>query len=297
LRPSTGSNRSVGVLRRSDKTVLNLVQLDSSDRRGLCTFAINPVRVPIVRHQSSRVTENKAAIDKAQKAADDVTKLEAQHWQQANNLFATTTALKALEQRLDELKAATDLNKVLDGIKPFYVGRMDSGPLVPVGAILTWAGVTAPDNFALCDGRQMDRTAYPQLYSVIQNIYGSSGNFFKLPDLKGRVVVARDQGNLSLSAEIVQVDELLVPLVPGNNDTPFGSPTPCSLSRRPPVTATTSVTRMWRTGVTWVSGDRTCPAALSGTSPLVLRRARLVSSRPSTLVEIVRTTICHRTSF
>lgn len=143
----------------------------------------------------AKVTENKAAIDKAQKTADDVTKTEAQHWQQANNLFATTTALKALEQRLDELKDATDLNKVLDGIKPFYVGRMDSGPLVPVGAILTWAGVTAPDNFALCDGRQMDRTAYPQLYSVIQNIYGSSGNFFKLPDLKGRVIVARDQGN------------------------------------------------------------------------------------------------------
>lgn len=152
----------------------------------------------------AKVTENKAAIDKAQKTADDVTKTEADHWQQANNLFATTTALKALEQRLDELKAATDLNKVLDGIKPFYVGRMDSGPLVPVGAILAWAGVTAPDNFALCDGRQMDRTVYPQLYSVIQNIYGASGNFFKLPDLKGRVIVARDQGN----AQFVNLNNL-----------------------------------------------------------------------------------------
>lgn len=188
----------------------NWVDGDGAQATPITAVKLNKVEDGLVAASKNadaavaRVTENKAAIDKAQKAADDVTKTEAQHWQQANNLFATTTALKALEQRLDELKAATELGKIIDGIKQFYVGRMDSGPLVPVGAILAWAGVTAPDNFALCDGRQMDRTAYPQLYSVIQNIYGASGNFFKLPDLKGRVIVTRDQGN----AQFVNLNNL-----------------------------------------------------------------------------------------
>lgn len=44
-----------------------------------------------------------------------------------------------------------------------------------------------PKNFILCDGRELLKTAYPQLFQAIGTIYGESIDKlkFKIPDLRG----------------------------------------------------------------------------------------------------------------
>jgi microcystin-dependent protein len=66
---------------------------------------------------------------------------------------------------------------------------------VPIGAIMPFAGSSAPTGYLLCDGSEVERTKYPDLYDVIGNIYGSTSigvGTFKLPDLRGRFPLGRD---------------------------------------------------------------------------------------------------------
>lgn len=67
--------------------------------------------------------------------------------------------------------------------------------LVPVGTISTFAGSSAPNGWVLCDGRTLSRTTYSALFAVLGiafNTGGEAATDFRLPDLRGRVVVGMD---------------------------------------------------------------------------------------------------------
>ena len=51
------------------------------------------------------------------------------------------------------------------------------------GQIVIWATEDVPDWLLVCDGSQVSKAAYPDLFAVIGNIYGGSGENFKLPYL------------------------------------------------------------------------------------------------------------------
>lgn len=63
---------------------------------------------------------------------------------------------------------------------------------LPVGTIVGWASDTIPSDYLLCDGSAVSKNVYSDLYAVIGDTYGSSGNTFNLPNLKGRVPVGKD---------------------------------------------------------------------------------------------------------
>lgn len=68
---------------------------------------------------------------------------------------------------------------------------------VPIGAILPFAGTNVPYGFLLCDGSEVEIAKYPDLESVIGSIYNGSTaligfNTFRLPDLRGRFPLGRD---------------------------------------------------------------------------------------------------------
>ena len=65
--------------------------------------------------------------------------------------------------------------------------------LVPVGALVPFAGATVPTNWLLAHGQSLVRASYPALFTAIGVTHGSaSGSTFSLPDLRGRVVAGRD---------------------------------------------------------------------------------------------------------
>ena len=61
-------------------------------------------------------------------------------------------------------------------------------PVMPTGAILSYAGSAAPTGWLVCDGADLSTTTYASLHAVIGYTFGGSGATFKLPDLRGRFV-------------------------------------------------------------------------------------------------------------
>ena len=70
---------------------------------------------------------------------------------------------------------------------------------IPIGAILPYAGPNPPRGFLLCDGSEVEIAKYPDLWRIIRDIYngstpllGPSGRTFRVPDLRGRFTLGRN---------------------------------------------------------------------------------------------------------
>jgi microcystin-dependent protein len=68
---------------------------------------------------------------------------------------------------------------------------------VPIGTILPFAGATAPYGYLLCDGAEIERIKFSDLFDVIGVAYNGTSALngvgtFRLPDLRGRFALGRD---------------------------------------------------------------------------------------------------------
>lgn len=59
--------------------------------------------------------------------------------------------------------------------------------LVPSGVMMQYAGQSSPNGWFLCDGSSYEISTYLDLYKVIGTMYGGSGGYFSVPDMRGRV--------------------------------------------------------------------------------------------------------------
>jgi microcystin-dependent protein len=67
--------------------------------------------------------------------------------------------------------------------------------VIPVGSILMFPSLTIPNGWFECNGNELSRSDYGDLYDVIGYVYGSgSGSNFRLPDLRGVFVRGLDHG-------------------------------------------------------------------------------------------------------
>lgn len=64
---------------------------------------------------------------------------------------------------------------------------------VPVGGMISFAGLTIPTGWLQCYGQSLLRSSYPALFNVIGTIYGAvDGTHFSLPDSRSVVEIAPD---------------------------------------------------------------------------------------------------------
>ncbi|SCD24317.1 phage tail protein [Brucella inopinata] len=65
---------------------------------------------------------------------------------------------------------------------------------VPIGEVKAFAGSTPPPGWLLCYGQEVSRTTYAALFAIIGTTFGGGdgGSTFNVPDLRGRVLVGRD---------------------------------------------------------------------------------------------------------
>jgi len=64
----------------------------------------------------------------------------------------------------------------------------------PTGSITMFSGSVAPNGWLICDGSNVSRTTYADLFNIIGTTYGNGdgSTTFTLPDFKGRVPVGKD---------------------------------------------------------------------------------------------------------
>jgi microcystin-dependent protein len=98
---------------------------------------------------------------------------------------------------ITQLNATTSVLETLytnpQAFKQYIVKELGDS-FCPVGSITSYAGSVSAENspsgWLLCNGQSVLREAYPKLFEKIGTVYGSdSSTTFKVPNLKGRVVV------------------------------------------------------------------------------------------------------------
>jgi microcystin-dependent protein len=63
---------------------------------------------------------------------------------------------------------------------------------IPPGTVMPYAASTPPSGWLTCDGSNVSKTTYADLFAVIGTLYGPGDeNNFTLPDLRGRMVVGK----------------------------------------------------------------------------------------------------------
>lgn len=88
-----------------------------------------------------------------------------------------------------EVGAASGLIKQT---RDLFVGDLG----IPIGTILPYAGVNPPDGFLFCDGSEVQRIKFPELYDIIGTRYNGSAplvglDTYRLPDLRGRFALGK----------------------------------------------------------------------------------------------------------
>ncbi|NDD55893.1 tail fiber protein [bacterium] len=92
--------------------------------------------------------------------------------------------------------------KVLDG--SITAAKLSAGVLgssaAPAGAVMAYAGTTAPSGWLMCDGGSYSQASYPALAAVLGVLSGT----FNVPDLRGQFV--RGQDNMGTAKGAAGID-------------------------------------------------------------------------------------------
>jgi microcystin-dependent protein len=102
-------------------------------------------------------------------------------WRQIAGPLATTPNGAPFPLREWPPDAAIDIQALAEWVDP----------LVPTGAIMSWAGSAAPAGWALCNGALLKRAEHPRLFQAIGVAYGigDGATTFATPNLAGRVIL------------------------------------------------------------------------------------------------------------
>lgn len=114
-----------------------------------------------------------------------------------------------------ETKVAGQPAEILKQVQTLAQGIRDAmDKAIPVGTIAMFGAEKDPEGWLRCDGRLVQRSAYPKLFAVIGTAYGSSsGNDFRIPDIRERSVVGTGTkyrvgdrgGNATVTLSIAQM--------------------------------------------------------------------------------------------
>jgi microcystin-dependent protein len=79
---------------------------------------------------------------------------------------------------------------------------------LPAGTVHAFAGTTAPEGWAMCDGSEVSRTDYAALFAVISTTYGVGDGLdtFNLPDMRGQFLRALDDMGTAQGAAGIDTD-------------------------------------------------------------------------------------------
>jgi microcystin-dependent protein len=102
-----------------------------------------------------------------------------------------TTAARPSNPYVGEIGFNITLNTLefWDGSAWQQLVESSSNTVVPTGALLPFAGFSAPAGFLLANGGSYLTTAYPALFSIIGYTYGGSGGNFNVPNMVNNVPV------------------------------------------------------------------------------------------------------------
>mgnify|MGYP004458959197 CR=1 FL=1 len=184
--------------------LLNKPILDTSNTNSQETQSNEIIRDTIKLHKISKTGNYNDLIGKPELnfiptsekgIAGGVAALDANSKLSPDNLPIATT------DKLGAIKVGANLLISEDGrLNAVGDGGVVSDTL-PIGAIFEWGSNYIPTNWLLCNGQEVSRTEYPELFAIIGTAYGSGdgSTTFNLPDKKSRFSVGKDDDNVDFN--------------------------------------------------------------------------------------------------
>ena len=114
--------------------------------------------------------------------------------------------IKNVVNENDENAVYKDGVKTINGQSILGEGNLiitgEGGDTLPIGSMLPYGNVNPPANWLVCDGSEVSRTTYADLFSIIGTTYGEGdgSTTFNLPNKKGRVSAGYDANNEQFNA-------------------------------------------------------------------------------------------------
>ena len=111
-----------------------------------------------------------------------------------------------LESKQDTLVSGKNIktinNNSLMGSGNIDISGSPTGDTLPIGAMIPYGKAEAPANWLVCDGSEVSRTTYAELFAVIGTSYGEGdgSTTFNLPNKKGKVSVGLDTSDTDFNA-------------------------------------------------------------------------------------------------
>jgi microcystin-dependent protein len=114
-----------------------------------------------------------------------------------SQVLITETNLTDVANAIREKTETTDtysITEMADAIRSIVGG---GGDFVPVGVMVPYTSEKPPQDWLLCDGSEISRTEYSDLFAVIGTKYGAGdgSTTFNLPNKKGKVSVGLDSSD------------------------------------------------------------------------------------------------------
>ena len=101
----------------------------------------------------------------------------------------------ASSDTLGGIKVGANLSIDADGTLNASESKTSNGEVLPIGTMIPFGSANnIPTNWKICDGSEVSRTEYAELFNVIGTAYGEGDGTttFNLPNKKGRVSVGLD---------------------------------------------------------------------------------------------------------
>ena len=92
---------------------------------------------------------------------------------------------------LGTIKVGANLNITEDGTLNVLTSSDTVSDTLPIGSIVEWGSYTAPQNWLLCNGQELKRNEYPDLFAAIGTTYGEGdgSTTFNLPNMNSKFSV------------------------------------------------------------------------------------------------------------
>ena len=128
--------------------------------------------------------ENKSVLD-------SITQNDIDNWNNNNEY----TLPIASATTLGGIKVGANLSIDADGTLNASESKTSNGEVLPIGTMIPFGSANnIPTNWRICDGSEVSRTDYAELFNIIGTAYGEGDGTttFNLPNKKGRVSVGLD---------------------------------------------------------------------------------------------------------
>ncbi len=89
-----------------------------------------------------------------------------------------------------------------DELKEYIKREIASVTHIPIGAIFAFPSEKIPEGFLPCEGQELSRIQYPELFTLIGTAFGGTAKTFCLPDLQGQFIRGLDRaGNTDIKED------------------------------------------------------------------------------------------------